>query len=170
MCVLVASKTFTEHLEHLREVFLRLRAARLRLKPRKCGLLRPEVPFLGHVISRQGIRPDPSKTEKVRNYPHPVDTTGVRRFLGLASYYRRFIPGFATVAAPLHALTKKNVTFQWSAECEEAFVQLKELLTSAPVLVYPKFGPEHSFILETSIALIRVTTPLLNSSLTGLLW
>jgi len=152
--VLVASKTFTEHLEHLRDVFLRLRAARLQLKPRKCGLLRPEVPFLGHVISRQGIRPDPSKTEKVRNYPHPVDTTGVRCFLGLASYYRRFIPGFATVAAPLHALTKKNVTFQWSAECEEAFVQLKELLTSAPVLVYPKFGPDHSFILETDASTV----------------
>ena len=108
-----------EHLEHLHEVFLQLCAVGLRLKPRKCGLLRPELPFLGHVISRQGIQPDPSKTEKVRNYPHPMDTTGVQCFLGLASYYRQFIPGFATVAGPLHALIKKNVTFQWSAECEE---------------------------------------------------
>ena len=112
---------------------------------------RAALPWPCDFEARHSARPI---KDKVRNYPHPVDTTGVRRFLGLASYYRRFIPGFATVAAPLHALTKKNVTFQWSAECEEAFVQLKELLTSAPVLVYPKFGPEHTFILETDASTI----------------
>lgn len=69
-------------------------------------------------------------------------------FLGLASYYRRFVPGFATIAAPMHALTKKDATFQWSTECEKAFVLLKELLTSTPVLVFPRFGPDRSFILE----------------------
>ena len=106
------------------------------------------------MISREGIRPDPMKTEKVRNYPQPVDVTGLRRFLGLASYYRCFVPGFATVAAPLHKLTKKNVVFEWSAECEKSFVCLKELLTTPPVLAYPKFGPSRTFILETDASTV----------------
>ena len=106
------------------------------------------------MISKRGIQPDTTKTEKVKDYPHPVDDTGVRRFLGLASYYRRFVPGFATVAAPLHALTKKNANFQWSSECEESFVRLKELLISAPVLVYSRFGSDRSFILETDASTV----------------
>ena len=123
--------------------------AGLRLKPKKCQFLRAEVPFLGHVISQQGIKPDPLKTQKVKNYPPPLDVTGVRRFLGLASYYRRFIPSFAQIASPLHALTKKNVAFHWTTDCERAFEQLKDKLVSAPVLVFPKFGPYCSFVLET---------------------
>ena len=147
--ILIASKTFEEHLDHLREVFDRLRKAGLRLKPKKCLLLRREVPYLGHVISKEGIRPDPAKTEKVHRFPTPVDETKVRQFLGLASYYRRFVPGFAQIAAPLHALTKKNAVFHWTPECESAFSKLKELLTTAPVLSYPVFGPQCEFILET---------------------
>ena len=83
--ILVASKTFAEHLHHLREVFTGLRASRLCLKPRKCQLLHENVPFLGYVVSKEGITPDLNKIEKVRNYPHPVDVTSVRCFLGLAS-------------------------------------------------------------------------------------
>ncbi len=101
-----------------------------------------------HDFSPRRIQPDPAKTEVVKSYPPPVDATGVRRFLGLASYYRRFVPNFASIAAPLQALTKKNAVFQWSEKCEEAFVKLKRLLTTTPVLAYPKFGPGCSFILE----------------------
>lgn len=150
---LVASKTFKEHLQHLREVFLRLRDAGLRLKPRKCHLLRKKLNFLGHVISAEGVQPDSQKTEKVMNFPTPTDVTKVRQFLGLASYYRRFIANFARIAKPLHNLTKKGVTFHWSHECEEAFTQLKRLLCSAPVLVYPAFGPGKTFILETDASI-----------------
>ncbi|MCG8624860.1 MAG: hypothetical protein MJE68_23035, partial [Proteobacteria bacterium] len=131
------------------EVFDRLRKAGLRLKPKKCLLLRKEVPYLGHVISKEGIRPDPAKTVKVQQFPTPVDVTKVRQFLGLASYYRRFIPGFAQIAAPLHALTKKNAVFHWTPECDSAFSKLKELLTTPPVLSYPVFGPQCEFVLET---------------------
>ncbi len=112
--ILVSSATFEEHLRHLREVFERLQRALLRLKPRKCLLLRTEVHYLGHVFSADGIRPDPAKIDQVRFYPAPTDSTKVRQFLGLASYYRRFIPEFARVAHPLHQLTKKNAVFEWA--------------------------------------------------------
>ena len=147
--ILIASRTLDEHLRHIREVFGRLRKAGLRLKPKKCLLLREEVPYLGHVVSAHGIRPDPAKTEKMKSFPTPCDVTTVRQFIGLASYYRRFVPGFAKIAAPLHALTKKDVPFNWTVECEVAFCKLKELLVTAPVLAYPRFGPEGEFILET---------------------
>ena len=84
--VLVASKTFEEHLSHLREVFSRLRSACLRLKPRKCDILRDRVPFLGHIVSAAGIEPDPAKTDKIKDYPAPTNVTEVRKFLGFASY------------------------------------------------------------------------------------
>ena len=141
--ILVASKSFEENLKHLREVFSKLREACLHLKPKKCGLLRPKVPY---VISAQGVYPDPEKTEKVRLYPQPADVAGIQRFLGFASYYRRFILKFASIASPLHALTRKNVPFKWTPECQQAFEELKRLLTTAPVLAYPMFGPGRSFI------------------------
>ena len=152
--VLVASKTFRDHLTHLCEVFDRLRSSNLRLKPRKCELIRDKVPFLGHVVYTQGIEPDPAKTEKIKNYPTPTDVTEVRRFLGLASYYRRFVPKFASIAAPMHSLTKKNMPFQWTDGCESAFIQLKAALSTSPVLVYPRFGPGHSFVLETDASTV----------------
>lgn len=94
-------------------------------------------------------RPDPSKTEKVRCFPVPHDVTNVCQFIGLASLYRRFVPDFAHMAAPLHALTWKNVVFEWSSACQDAFNQLKEVLITAPILAYSKFGPGVEFVLET---------------------
>ena len=87
--VLVCSTTFREHLQHLSEIFARLRNANLKLKAKKCMLLCESVPYLGHVVSREGIMPDPDKSDKVKRYPTPTD---VSQFLGLTSYYRRFIP------------------------------------------------------------------------------
>ena len=82
-------------------------------------------------------------------FPVPHDVTTFHQFIGLASYYRRFVPGFAKVAAPLHALTKKDVPFNWTPQCDEAFSKLKNLLVTAPVLAYPHFGANKEFILET---------------------
>ena len=122
--LLVASKMFSEHLNHLREVLQRLRAANLRLKTRKCSLLCEETTYLGHVISTKGIKPDPAKTRQVENYPHPrchesEAVSGVS-FL-LSKVHSQFC---YYIAAPLHYLTKKNVVFCWTPECEDAFQKL----------------------------------------------
>ena len=135
-------------------MFNRLRAAHLRLKPKKCRFLCKEVKYLGHVISVNGVLPDPEKTNQVKSFPTPTDVSSVRRFLGLASYYRRFVPKFSKIAAPLHALLKKENVFKWTPECTTAFNLLKDALTSPPVLVYPKFGPDCEFILETDASYV----------------
>jgi phospholipid-translocating ATPase len=99
------------------------------------------------VISQSGIQPDPAKIAAVRDIPRPQSITDLRSFLGLAGYYRKFIPGFATVAAPLVQLTEKTSAFCWSDECERSFSRLKSLLCFAPILCYPRFDRE--FILQT---------------------
>lgn len=98
--ILVFSKTFKEHLSHLEEVFHRLRQAGLRLKLKKCAFAQPKVECLGHVVTRDGFEVDPKKVEAVRGFPQPSDIRTLRSFLGLASYYRRFIPSFSKEASP----------------------------------------------------------------------
>ena len=145
--ILVIGCTFTEHLNNLVKVFSRLRQAGLHLKPSKCCLARTEVEYLGHVVSQGGVAADPKKVEAVQAYPVPTNWKSIRSFLGLASYYRRFIPNSSSVARPLHILTQKNVQFNWTMECQKAFDTLKKLLTQAPLLAYPDFT--QPFMLET---------------------
>ena len=109
------------HLANLRSVFLHLREAHLKLKPPKCFLAMKEVEYLGYRVSGDGIIADPVKVKAVQNFPTPVDVKQVRSFLGLASYYRRFIPKFSVIAKPLYNLTKKDTVFWWSDSCAEAF-------------------------------------------------
>ena len=106
-----------------------------------------EVGYLGYRVSGEGISADPAKVRAVRGFPRPRDLKQTRSFLGLASYYRRFIPSFSKVATPLYALTKKDTPFEWTSSCEEAFNQLKTILTEAPVLAFPNFSCD--FRLET---------------------
>ena len=119
--ILIYAKTFEEHVERLGEVFSRLFAAGLKLKPKKCTLLQKEVVYLGHVVSGSGVATDPEKTKKIRDWPTPSNLKHVRSFIGLCSYYRRFIKDFACLAAPLHKLTQKDVGFKLTPECEHAF-------------------------------------------------
>ena len=100
--IIIFSQTFDDHLKHLNDVFSRLRSANIRLKPSKCSFACSEVEYLGHVVSRDGIRPDPSKINAVKEFPIPRCTKDVRSFLGLANYYRRFIKNFAVIALPLN--------------------------------------------------------------------
>ena len=137
--VIVFGKTFEDALRHLTLVLERLRRAGLKLKPSKCFLFRDQTPFLGHIVTRQGITVDPRKTEAVQNWPIPNRVKDVRSFLGTAQYYRRFIPNFSSIAAPLVALTNKAAptTVQWDASCQSAFDCLKAALAISPVLSYP---------------------------------
>ena len=146
--ILVIGRTFSEHIQNLRQVLQRLRDAGLRLKLAKCHLLAESVEYLGYVVTEQGISTDPKKLEAIQGFPVPSDLRSLRSFLGLKSYYHRFIPSFSRVASPLFALTKKEVPFEWSSSCQEAFESLKQLLMGAPVLAFPKLG--QGFILETN--------------------
>ncbi|XP_057760623.1 uncharacterized mitochondrial protein AtMg00860-like [Arachis stenosperma] len=126
-----------EHEEHLRAVLQILRTRKLYAKLSKCEFWTEKVAFLGHVILQGGIAVDPSKIEAVVQWEPPTTVTEVRSFLGLAGYYRRFIKGFSQIALPLTYLTRKEVPFVWTAECDRSFKMLKEKLTTSPVLVLP---------------------------------
>ena len=149
--LLIFSCSLEEHLKHLCLVMDRLRQAKLKLKPTKCHFVRHSVEFLGHIITSSGLRPNPKQVAAVQDFPRPQTVHQLRQYLGLTSYYRRFIGRFAKIAAPLYHLTKKEVKWEWSKECQLAFEALKQKLIQAPVLVYPDF--EQKFILETDASL-----------------
>src|SRR6266581_879727 len=136
--IIVFSKTVREHLERLRRLFERLRDAKLKLKPSKCHLLQTKIAFLGHVVSGEGVSTDPEKIQAVKEWPVPGSVSDTRSFLGLASYYRRFVSNYATIAAPLHGLAQKNALFIWTDKCNEAFETLKDKLMTSPVLALPR--------------------------------
>ena len=145
--VLVLGRDLEEHLANTRTVWTRLYQAGLRLKPSKCQLAKEEVEYLGFRVSGTGITTSPTKVQAVREFPIPKNVKSLRSFLGLASYYRRFIPNFSVIANPLFALTRKEAIYQWDQNCQEAFQQLKDILTEASVLAFPDFSRE--FLLET---------------------
>ena len=145
--ILVFGRDFKEHLQRLDMVFSTLRRANLKLKPSKCKLFQKSVQFLGHQISAEGVTPLQDKIEVVKSWPPPKGKDELQSFLGLVSYYRRYVEKFATIAEPLNQLTRKNVPFKWSTDCEEAFQRLKRALINHPVLAYPDFNQQ--FILTT---------------------
>lgn len=117
------------------------------MNSKKCLLLQKEVPFLGHIVSENGIATDPSKLESVETWPIPKNVGEVRSFLGFCSYYRKFIYKFSDIARSLHKLTESTVKFVWDENCHIAFDQLKRALTSAPIVSYP--NEKGLFILDT---------------------
>ena len=111
-------------IRNLDTVFTRLSEATLKLKARKCQLFKRKVHFLGHVVSAEGITTDPKKIEAVRDWPTPSCVKDVPSFVGLCSYYRRFIPNFADIAKPLHRLVQKGVKFEWTTDCDSRRVHM----------------------------------------------
>ena len=149
--VLVFSPTLEEHLIHLQAVIRRIEEAGLKLKPSKCRFVCKEVEYLGHLVTPEGLRTNERLIEAIKQFPRPTDVTEVRRFLGLSSYYRRFIRNFSRIAEPLRELTRKDTPFLWTQSCKEAMCQLKEKLTTAPVLAYPSF--DKPFTVETDASI-----------------
>lgn len=146
--IITPGSSVQESLRRLENVFKRLKEANLKLKPSKCIFFQRSVNFLGHVVSEEGVHTSPDKIQAVVDWPIPKNAKQVRSFLGLASYYRKFVKGFADIARPLHKICEKNSKFIWSNECAGAFAALKAALTSAPVLAYPKCDGKR-FILDT---------------------
>ncbi|CAF4944161.1 unnamed protein product [Pieris macdunnoughi] len=135
------------HIKNLESIFQRMREFNLKLQPDKCEFLRREAGYLGHIISEDGVKPNPDKVKAVIKFPIPKNPKDIKSFLGLVSYYRRFIPDFSNIAKPLTSLLKKDQIFSWENQQQLAFEFLKEKLTSAPVLSYPDFTKP--FILTT---------------------
>ena len=135
--VIIFSKTHEEHADKLRSVLERIRAAGLKLKPSKCNLFQEEVTFLGHVISHEGILPNPDNVARLAKWPQPANVKEVRSFLGLGNYYRRFVKNYSTLVKPLTELTKKDRVFGWSEACQNAFTALKEALLGPEIMAYP---------------------------------
>lgn len=135
--ILIYSETLEEHLKHLQAVFDRLREHKLKLKLKKCGFLKEETGYLGFIINKDGIRPDPNKVAVIKSLATPTCVKEVRSFIGMCSYYRRFVPKFSEIAEPLIALTRKYSKFKWDSKCQIAFDKLKTLLSEVPELGYP---------------------------------
>ena len=135
--ILIYSKNEEKHAQHLRIVLTRLREHQLYAKFSKCVFWMEEIQFLGHVLSSNGIVVDPSKVKDILEWKPPTTVHQVRSFLGLAGYYHRFIPDFSKLVKPITSLLKNDTKFNYSSRCNEAFEQLKVLLTTAPVLAQP---------------------------------
>ena len=138
--VVVCGPTFGTTVKNLREVLCRLSQAGLRLKPKKCELFKSEVSFLGHVVGKHGVKPDPRKIEVIQQWPTPANIHELRSFIGFASYYRKYVRDFAGIAAPLNVLTQKDTPFKWNSACQKSFETLKNALISSPVMPLPREG------------------------------
>ena len=143
--IVIFSASFDEHVARQRQVMEQLREANLQLNPVKCHLFLRKVECLVYIVSNKGIRTDPNKTKAVNDWPRPRTVKDVRSFLGL--YYRRFVKNFADIAAPLYLLTQHDAVFEWSPECESAFIGLKHALVEPPILGY--HAGQGLFMLDT---------------------
>jgi hypothetical protein len=145
--ILIYSNSEEEHEHHLRMVLQVLREHQLYAKLSKCSFYWKQIHYLGHIISEDRIAVDPEKIEAIREWSMLKNVTEVRSFMGLPSYYRRFIEGFSKISHPITSLQRKGVKFQWTLDCEKSFQHLKQLLTSGPIL--RNADPNEDFIVCT---------------------
>lgn len=145
--IIIVTPDFDRHVEILREVLERLKVAGLTVCRDKCYFCRSELKFLGYVVDAAGLHVDVEKVEAMLNLPPPKNVREVRRLLGMTSWYRRFIPNYATVVAPINNLLRKNCRFVWTESCAAAFEKLKQHLVAAPVMSCPDF--DRPFCVQT---------------------
>lgn len=145
--IIVATDSFEHHFEILDKIRQRLLNAGLTISSEKSRFCMRRLNYLGYVIDENGIRPDPEKISSVHNYAVPKTVKDVRRLIGLAGWYRRFIPNFSTITAPLTEITKKGRKFEWNEKAEKAMEEIKRILVSEPVLANPDY--DKPFIIQT---------------------
>lgn len=152
--IIVFSTSLQEHIENLEKVFNRLRESNFRIQMSKSEFLKKETAYLGHVITRDGIKPNPDKISAIQNYPIPKTATEIKRFLGLVGYYRKFIPNFARITKPMTQCLKKGYKIILNQDYTDCFEKCKKLLTNDPILQYPDFSKE--FILTTDASNLAI--------------
>lgn len=152
--IVVYGNNLQDHNNKLRDVFERLKKFHLKLQPSKCLFLRKEIGYLGHMITREGVKPDPSNITALKKYPAPTNQKELKYFLGLAGYYRRFIDKYSYIAKPFNKMTSRKVELKWNLYCDESFKKLKIVLCNPPILVYPDFNKE--FILTTDASNLAI--------------
>ncbi len=157
--VVIFSKNTEEHEIHLQNVVRVLKDNGLRLRIKKCSFMQPIVKLLGQIVDKHGVHVDDQKVEKVRNAIRPTMRKEIRSFLGLASYYRKFILGFAKIAKPLNEKTSDKVEFLWSEEMQSAFEKLKVKLTSVSVLAYLDYEKHSQYVLMLPVELWKQFFP-----------
>lgn len=158
--VIVYGLNEENHARNLKKIFQRFREVGLKINFKKCNFFQDSVSFLGHIVSKDGLRPDPAKFEVIKNWPTPKTVKEVQSFLGLVNYYRRFVKHFAAIAKPLYNLTKTDKTFEWTHECEQAFSSLKLKVMNPPVLAFPDFSKP--FYIQTDASITGVGAVLMN--------
>lgn len=138
--ILIFSMSLAEHINHLREVLLILRRDQLYATIKKCEFGSEQVHFLGYIVSAQGLAVDPEKVEAIQSWPVPATLSETRSFHGLASFYRRFVPQFSTLMAPITDCIRRESTFSWTPEASQALSIIKQKLSTAPILALPDFS------------------------------
>jgi hypothetical protein len=148
--IMIYSKSFEEHIEHIEKVLMKLKEINAIIKLKKCEFGKRNIEFLGHIVGKDGLQPEVKKVEKIKNMKRPGSVTEVRSFLGLCSYYRKFMKDFSKIAKPLFNLVKKDNKFKWEKEQQKAFDILRTKLTEKPILEYPDFEKEFMLITDAS--------------------
>ena len=139
-----------EHLENLEKIFRKLREYGLKMKREKCNFFKKHLQFIGHLVSEEGFKLLPEKIKSIKKMPQPKTAKEVKQFLGLAGYYRKFVPRFADLSGPLKHLTHQNVEFQWTEKCQKLFDNLRELLTKYPILRHPDPSKDYTLFTDAS--------------------
>ena len=145
--IIIFSETAEEHMKHIQIIIDRLKAAQLKLKKSKCAFFKKELHYLGHLLTTEGIKPQLEKVKAVHEMKPPTSPKGVREFIGMVGFYRKFISRFADAARPLTKLTRRNSKFTWTDDCQTGFEYLKTALTKSPILKYP--DPNKRYVIFT---------------------
>jgi hypothetical protein len=157
--IIIYSKTFEEHLQHIDIILERLASVNLQLKINKCQFAMNEISYLGHIISDKGIKPDSLNIKAIKEMKPPTKVKALQRFLGMINFYRKFIPDCSKLAEPLNQLLRKDISWRWEEDQRKSFEVMKNILCSEPILIIPDF--EKPFVLETDASGYAIGTTLL---------